>query len=268
MRTFITDTAQIQQYITVDISSKYDILKPYLVESHKQVKKVLDNATFQALLDYANSETQTEEALTTLLDHVRAISANFAYLIGAEKLMISVGQIGISRMENTNAQPATLEEIEAFKKSCGSSGYNAIEETILLIKSQPTEYTDAYAYLFDNGLFINSSEEVNQIIKSDMAYRDFLAVRPKAFLFEQKVSEIVGTDRFANMKTETLTAENQALLDTYILPAEACYIYGIKYNDTDILAQAEALLQKLNTSLTPTSEPYQNTADSGFFIFS
>ena len=67
MNTLFTTIEQVKQFVTVDISAKFDTIKPYLVEAHKWVKKGIDIDTFNELITYANAETQDDTELDALL---------------------------------------------------------------------------------------------------------------------------------------------------------------------------------------------------------
>jgi len=272
MDTLFTTIDQVKNYVTVDVSAHFETIKPYLYEAHKFVLKGIDKLTFNALVVYANSETQDDADLTALLDYTRRTLANFAYAIATKRLGIYIGENGILEFSNTNLEPISDEKLNSIKKEFYSSGYNALEMQILFIQEQKETYTAAYAFLFDNTFFVSTAKEMNDLIYTDVLNRDYFEMKPKLYPIELEIKSIIGETVFDELKAvqDDSPDETQTKLLGYIKPAEACLAYAAKFNSEEHHLQGVSLLEQLriyNATLTDTTIERWDNEDKKIFVF-
>jgi hypothetical protein len=276
MNTFFTTIEQIRVFVTVDISSRFETIKPYLLEAKKFIYDILGEDTYTELLDYVNdTEAETDEALDALLPYVQAPLANFAYMLGAHKLFIQVGETGLVRSETSSFTPAKPEEIELLKKSFASSGYNALEELILFIDRNAETYADAYAHLFAKRFIVNTAQEMNDLIFVNITNLDFLDMKKIINLTENNdLRDTMGATLFAAIKVEVaegdISEDHEALLATYFRPALAHLAYAKWKKDEDHRLTGEKLLEQYRNAIAEeaetTVERYQNDGENPFFV--
>jgi len=272
MRTLFTTIKEVHEYVTVDVSAKFDTINPYLIEAHKFVLKGMDNNTFISLLDYVEDGATGNEDLSELLTYARRTLANFAYAIATKRLGIYVGENGIMEFSNSNLQPLPDERLNSIKSEFFSSGYNALEMQILFIQENKTVFADTYSYLFDNTFFVSTAKEMNDLIYTEVLNRDFFEMRANMYLIELKIKEITGATVFDELKAvqdDSPSAEQQAMLDL-IKPAEACLAFGKKFESEEHQLNGTSLLEQLRiyiASLSGTPIERWDNQDKTIYVF-
>lgn len=276
MNTLFLTIEELRLFITVDISSRIETVKPYLLEAKKFIVDIIGQTTYTELLEYYNdTEATPDEALDALLPYVQLPLANFAYMLGIHKLFVQVGETGLVRSETSSFTPASLQEIEVMKKAFASSGYNALEELILFINANEADYPDAYAHLFAKRFIVNCATEMNNLIFVEVTNLDFLDMKKIINLIEQNtIRETLGTNLFATIKEEiasgTISEANQAILDNYISPAVAHLAYAKWKKDDEHQLAGEKLIEQYRNSVAEaqetTVERYINDGTNPFFV--
>jgi hypothetical protein len=271
MKTIFLTMPEIQEFVTVDISAQFKTISPYLVEAHKWALKGIDKATLDTLIEYANDEPITPDAdLDALLPYVRRVVANFAYAIGVKRLGVYVGESGAMEFGNSNLTPLTDARLEQVKSEFFNSGYNAIEQLILFIQDNSTDYADSYSYLFDNSFFVSTAAQLNALIYTDVQNRDYFDMKPDLFLIEQDIEGIITATVMAELKAEESPDTDQAAMLAIIKPAEACLAYGKKFKSEEHILKGKQLLESLRKyyeTLTDTEIERWSNEDKRIYVF-
>ena len=278
MTTFFLTIEEIREYVTVDISSRFETVKPYLLEAKKFIHEILGEDTYTELLDYYNETgyaDPSDEELDALLPYVQRPLANFAYMLGAHKLFIQVGETGLVRSETSSFAPASLQEIEVLKKSFASSGYNALEELILFIEDNPEDYPDAFDHLFAKRFIVNCATEMNDLIFAEVTNLDFLDMKKIINLIENnEIKETLGETLFDAIKVEIaeddISEADEAILAGYIRPAVAHLAYGKWKKDDEHTGTGTKYLEKYRNAVAEaaaiTVDRYVNDGTNPFFV--
>lgn len=262
MRTLFNELEEIREFVTIDISGNFKTIKPYLVEAHKFVLKALDQATFTSLLNYVEDNSTLDTDLVNLLEYAQRALANFAYAVSADRLGVYVGENGILEFSNQNLEPLSPEKLKNIKSEFFSAGYNALEMLIIFIKENEATYPEAYAFLFNNTFFVSTAADLNSILFTDVANRDFFDMKPKLFLIEKEIEGIITPELVATIKAGgTLSPANAEML-VVIKEAEACLAYGYKFKSEEHNLRGRQLLENLdtlyNTSIAAEIETWEN----------
>jgi len=230
LKTLFTTIEEIQDYITVDVSSNEKTILPYMLQAEKYTTEIIGKALRAELIEVVHGN-EDDESLKELLKVVRLPLANFGYFLASSKLNVNVGEKGFTVTENQNLAPASKWRVDEFKESVELSGYDGLEDLLEFLEENKKAYPNwvsSKAYSYNKQFFINNAWEFDQSIKTEITRLKFLKLKP--FIHQVERSEVIKAicpDLFNEiknqLKNDNITAPNQILLIDYIRPS-VCYL--------------------------------------------
>lgn len=295
IKTLFTTIDQIQDYLTVDISSNSKTILPYMKQAEKYTTEIIGKALHADLLEVVHG-TNDEEKLKDLLEVVRLPLANFGYFLAIDKLNVNVGEKGFTVSNNQNLAPASQWRVDNFRESVKQSGYDGIEDLIEFLEDNAKHYpkwTQSKAYSFNKQFFVNNANEFDQAIKTEISRVKFLELKPYIHQVERaEIIKSISTGLFRQLKEQikanNLTTDNKYLLEEYIRPA-ICYMAASRmkegFKDIQFLeGEASRYIEEMRNFLNENADKYTeyklsdcyedptieveeiNNEDSGLFV--
>ncbi len=252
--TIFKSIADVKEYITVDISSDYSVIAPYINQAEKYVRDITGDALFDLLITYVQS-SGTEPELEALLPYCQLPLANFGYLLGVAKLNVNVGNTGITVTSTQNLTPANEWRIKDLKESLELSGNDALEQLIKFLENNKADYPtweSSDAYSFQRNFFVDNATDFFETIYKKITRMEYLIIREYLVLAEVDVKEAVCKELFDELKTQvladTVTADNEILL-TYIKPAVCYFSLGKLHKQEGYSIENKKLIKQLRDFL-------------------
>lgn len=217
----ITDTATIQEYVSVDIQLQQKSVLPYMENGKQQIVRLLGKTLYNAMDTWYNTDPQPENAeYTALLPYVQRALANFALYYGLSALNVSIGPTGIGVVSSQNLAPASKERTNALKTDLLDAAYDAMETMLEFLEENIDDYpawesSDAYARQYE--LLITSGRDFDEILPINRSRLTFINWRPtmkdvQLLDITPQVSAGVVAELLTQIKAGTLTDANTALL--------------------------------------------------------
>lgn len=291
IKTLFKTIDELFDYITVDISSDFRTIAPYIKQAEKYISDVIGTSLLTSLITLVDEEG-TDESLLLLLEKARLPLANFGYMLAISKLNVNVGDAGFTVTVSNNLEPASKWRIDDFRESVESSGNDALEVLIAFLEENKDTYTDwedSIAYSYQKKFFINNATEFNDSVFLNISRLNFLELKPFIHQIEKSVIQpAICQTLFDEIKLQIvdddLSDENKQLLNTFIRPA-VCYLAMDKHTNNENyklegMRYAEQLQNHLNDNasdypLYQASDCYEdpitavelNSEESGLYIF-
>jgi len=263
MKALFTTIEEIQEYITIDISSNFRTIAPYVKQAEKFTTDIIGKALHKKLLEVVH-QNNDDEALKDLLTEVRLPLANFAYSLAIAKLNVNVGETGFTVTVGNNLEPASKWRIDEFRESVNSAGNDALEILIEFLEDNVEAYPlwkTSKAYSFQKQFFVNNAKEINDSVFLEISRIEFLKLKQNIHIIEQAEIKAAICSRFFNqlkseIKTGNISNDNQLILNSYIRPA-LCYLAldNSKNNDNYKL-EGKRYLEQLMNYLNTNADKY------------
>ena len=291
IQTLFKSINELQDYITVDISSDIRTMLPYIKQAEKYTTDIIGKTLRAKLIDVVHNNLE-DENLSQLLEFVRLPLANFAYLKAIAKLNINVGDAGFTVTVSSSLEPASQWRVQDFKESVENAGNDALEELIEFLEENRDVFPDwaeSKAYSFQKQFFVNNAYEYEDALKYEISRLEFLKIRRFIHDAEQnQIKPAICSALFAKLKTQikenNLSKPNKYLISEFIAPA-VCYFADFKMNGSEFsnergIESVRLLRQYLNENAdtyseykesacfedTSTGTTEKNSEDSGFYI--
>lgn len=220
---------EIKEYITVDISSDFDTIYPYVPQAEVELKKIIGEAVYKDLLTVVH-DGNDDENLKELLEYVREPLAYFTYFISVDFMMVNVGDTGLTVTSSNSVVPASDKKIEIFRNALQKSANSGLELLLNYLENNSESFPKwklSNAYSYNKLFFINNATELNLAIYKEVTRLDFLNLKPHLFKSEEsEIAPAICRNLFDELKLQikeqNISAPNKLLLDNYIRPA-VCY---------------------------------------------
>lgn len=289
MKILFTSIEEINDYITVDISSNIKTLKPYIKQADKYIINITGRTLFDKLLAVVNDNLD-EEKYKELLSYVRMPLANYAYYLAIAKLNINVGETGFTVSVGSNLEPASKWRIDDFKESVTLSAEDGLEELLQYLekyKSHYPEWQESINYSYNTEYFVNNTKDFYDATRIELKRIEFIKL--KKFIYQIEQSEIIPAicRRFFDelklaLKQGNLSQDNALIITIYLKPIEAYLAYWKHTEDINAKSEGERLLRELRDYLNSHADSYFayknsncyeeqinndiNDTESGFYI--
>jgi len=218
----VTTTTELKKYFTTDDSFDFDTVLPYIELAEDEVKRVLGKTMFWILNDYYNdSEAETDETLDSLLPYAQRPVVQFAFLKGIDKFNVSIGNMGIGVIHNTQLAPASDKRVENLRTSILEGAYDSLEYLLEFLETNKDDYpswedSDAYAYQYE--YLISSARKFDELYKINRSRLTFLNWRPAMADVELlQIAPVVSSELIADIKAQ-IKQDNVLAITQTILP--------------------------------------------------
>ncbi|NCD41654.1 MAG: hypothetical protein EOL88_06125 [Bacteroidia bacterium] len=271
----IKTTAEIQQYVSVDINFQQKSLLPYIEQSKTQIIRLLGKEQYNELENWYNlaeGETQPGNAaeLEVLLPYVQRPIANFAIFYGLSALNVVVGPTGIGVVNTQNLAPASKDRTDTLRNDLIAAAYDAMESLLVFLEENKEDYplwenSEAYSEQYD--VLITSARRFDEIYRIDRSRLKYLEWRPVMRDVELlEMAPLVSSDLMDEIKGElkdnAVSNENQIVLP-YLQKALA-YITASRANkDEKLYTDGMRFLMAAKAILDTNVDSYPAYRDSG-----
>lgn len=218
-----TNAAEIKQYISVNVSTNYGTLKPYIeIAESEYIKKLLGDDQYDELLDYYEAEDPAPETrLDELLTLVQRALINLAYFRGFPILIVKMSDQGAYRNENDKQKSLFKYQEDALREMFKRDGFNGLDAVLEYLETNIDlfpEFEGSTNYTVFKSNFINTTTEFDDIYNINGSRLVFLKLRRFMNVIEDsKIITLIGRTYFDELKTQikehTLTAANTTAVE-------------------------------------------------------
>lgn len=226
-----TKAEEIKKYISVNVSTNYNTIKPYIeVAEREYIKRLLGDDQYEELTDYYYDHALPEERLDTLLEHVQRALINLAYYRGFPLLNVKMSDQGAYRNETEKQKSLFKYQESALWKMFKQDGFNGLDAILEYLEDNIDlfpEFQTSPNYTIFKSNFINTTKTFDDIYSIGGSRLVFLKLRRFMNIIEDsKIIALIGRAFFDELKTQikeiTLTIVNAKAVE-FIQKAVAFY---------------------------------------------
>jgi hypothetical protein len=221
-------TAEVKQYIAIDVNMKFNTIKPALEDAEENfIKPLLGNAFYTAFAaDYAGALvvptnlTVNNQALLPFIQRALAFYAAF-YMI--DEVGVNVGDLGVQQQYNQNSQPAPAFKVNALKMKYITSADRAADKLLDYLEqnASATKYNEWFSDIDANtamtGAIVYKTSIASKYIDINESRRVFLRLKKRIKDIEASyIKRLICTDQYeevlTQLRTGSLTSINEKLV--------------------------------------------------------
>ena len=221
-------TAEVKQYIAIDVNMKFSTIKPSLDDAEENfIKPLLGIAFYDAFAaDYAGAAvvptnmTANNQLLLPFIQRALAFYAAF-YMI--DEVGVNVGDLGVQQQFNQNSQPAPAFKVNALKMKYITSADRAADKLLEYLEEKasvsvyPQWYADIDANTSMTGTIVYKTSIASQYIDINESRRIFLRLKKRIKDIEASyIKRLICTDQYeeilTQLRTGSLTSNNAKLV--------------------------------------------------------
>lgn len=226
---FFKTIAELREYADVPVESlTLDRLAPTMRQvQERYILDILGTDEYENLQTEYEADTldAVEEAL---LDRVRMALAPLTLLYFASQNDVGFSNMGFTVKSTDNTAPASQWRVENYKSEMARNGYNHLQDLLTFLWANTGDYPDwagSTNYTKWRNCLINTASDFDEHYAIGGYFQLFLQLKPTIRNVQRLYIKPLLGDLYDEIQdevtTDTLTAENQALLDEYIRPAVA-----------------------------------------------
>lgn len=237
-------TDEVKLYITIDVNTKFEKLKPSIEFAEQEfIKPLLGDAYYAEILASYTANTLSASQIA-ILPYIQKALANYAGFLAVEELSVKVGDLGIQQASNQNSSPAPAWMVKDLKTKYLTTGDKAADllleflELAAVIPDGGVEADRLYKKWYDStantklsGCIVYKTSIASKYIDINNSRRLFLRLKKRIIELEQSVIKkiICGAqydELVTAIKANTLSAEQTALLEKLepIIAKRALYV--------------------------------------------
>jgi Family of unknown function (DUF6712) len=222
-------TSEIKNHLSINLNTKFENLKPVLNRvEEKYIQDILGDTEYTSLESAYQSLSLSAEQ-TKLLEKCQDALANLTYLYYASTADINVSDIGFTVQSTEQLAPASQWRVENFKSDIARDGYNGLEVLLKFLWANDTDYPDWKASTNNKEyrqFFINTATEFTRYYNIGRYFQLFTELRSTIRHMERLyirpvISEAYFDELKAEILADTVSADNDLILDEFIKPALA-----------------------------------------------
>ncbi len=230
-----TRAEQIKQYISVNVSTDFENIEPYLeIAEREYIKPLLGDELYQELDSYANesgSGTGGDSGsgsgagtvlMDELLDLTRRAEINLAYFRGYSMLSIKVSDAGFHRIETTTQKSLYKYQEEAILNTFKTDGFNGLDNILEFLETNIDEFPDFEAsesYTVFKSKFIPRTSVFQKIFSIKNSRLVFLRLQPFTTMVEDfEILPTIGIVLFDKLKLEIVKTSGQDAVLMALVP--------------------------------------------------
>lgn len=261
---FFKTIEEYKSYVTFNASFEFDAISPKLKALDRDILKHYFGADFidgiQSDYDGASGViTGLPLATRNIIERFREITANISAAIYITEGQIQIDNAGIFIVSNENRKTAFQWQIHDLIKSYLKPGYQALEETIIYLQKNISDYstyegTEEFEYF--KSCFIPTAKDFTKYYSPlNNSFMNLLRLRScMDKIEEQEIQKVLLPDYYAELKTKLLD-DSLSVADKAIIP----YIRKAVANLTALKA-----LSELNVTLDKDGfMVFDNTSGAG-----
>lgn len=241
----ITTIEEVQNYLPVQMTSKFDVIEPFLKNAeNSHLKRLIGKEQLDILIDAyitvgSNAHAIEDQEIKEAVKLSQKIVTALGYYAALPILAVKIGASGIQVISNSDTKQAFNWQVDEVKKSLLELGYGAIEELLCLMDENPDkfpEYISSEQYISAEQFLIETAVDFNQyfnINRSRFIFQSFSYLMLR--IENQTVKKVYGSDFFEALKSDNLTGKHKILANQYIKPGIA------------LLTAAKAIVERVIT---------------------
>lgn len=217
----ITTIDQVLEIIPVNMTSKFNVIAPFLINAENTyVARLIGAEQFAALI-----AGDASDEVKAAIPYCRKVIANLGYYQAIPVLAVSVGTSGIQVISTDSTKQAFQWQVEDLKNSLQELGFAGIEELLGFLEENLATFTP----------YANSDQRKAQLeclITSALDFNGFYDIGGSRFVFQtisyimrrveqQQLNKLFGTDFFKSLKAADLSEKKQILVNEYLKPGIA-----------------------------------------------
>src|SRR6185369_2614471 len=225
----LKDTANVKQYVAIDVNTSFSTLKPFIEQAEQLFLVPLLG---QAFYDEFNTAYQASIASTpvplsadnlALLPYIQLPLTYYMLVQGNSQLGVAFGDMGLQQNFGAESQPAPLWKAEKFEFD-NIANADLFADKLLefleknaSISKYATWFNDPTANTFLSGAIVRNATIANKYIEINNSRRVFMKLKKMITLIESRyVPKLIGDDQYnllvAHIKLQTVTADEALLL--------------------------------------------------------
>jgi predicted house-cleaning noncanonical NTP pyrophosphatase (MazG superfamily) len=200
---------EIKQYISVNVSSNYNTIKPYIETAEAEyIKKLLGDDQYEELVEYYEDHAAAEERLDDLLSLVQKALINLAYFRGFPILIAKIGDGGAYRNENEKQKGLYKYQEVELKNMFKADGFNGLDAVLEYLETNIDLFPLFSAsdnYTVFKGSFINTTAEFED--KYSIGGSRIVFLKLKKFIKQAEefnIIPLIGREYFDELKEQIL----------------------------------------------------------------
>ncbi len=216
MELLFTTTEEFKKYITLDRSTDFDTLKPFIEEATTLfMVDLLSQAQLDALQTAYTAGTGTiaDADLAKLLPYVQRVLAYYSMYQSVDQLAVSIGDSGIMEIRSSESEPVPKYKIDNLKLSFINSGDTHAEKLLKFLEqnASTTKYNDWYtsdSNTAAEGLMVYSAEIADEHIDISGSRRLFKRLKKRIRKIEKSfILRLIGKEQYDEIVSQIKTKE-------------------------------------------------------------
>ena len=216
-----TRAQQVKEYISVNVSTGFQLIKPYIaIAEQDYIKPLLGDDLYDELDDYANDSGSGSgsdsgsgsgagaELMDKLLDRTRRALINLAFYRGYSMISIKISDKGVHRMESENELTLYKYQEQALINTFKNDGFNGLDAVLEFLEDNIEEFPDFAAsdsYTVFKARFIRTASDFSSIFNINKSRLVFLRLQPYVQQVEDfEILPTIGSDLFDKLKEEII----------------------------------------------------------------
>jgi len=295
---FFKETADLQKYLKINITSKIASIVPYINDAAPvYLLPYLGNDLYDKLIAWYDlddgSTDDNNDVFEKLLPKVQNVLAKFTILLAAPSLDVQLQESGFGVVQTDKVAPASTARVKALEDSMEKLGYMAIDNLLEFLEKNKDDYADwtnssAYTETYKN--FITNTSMFDKMVKIGNSRLKFMELIPvmdnvEMLIIEPKISKELCDEIKGQIKVGEISELNAAILPK-IRYAIANFVAFDQYKDNKYENLANNFLMMVVNTLdgapddyplykassayeaTKTSnQSYDNSADNTIYVF-
>jgi hypothetical protein len=244
-------TAEIKKYLSVNISVKFESVKPDIDQIEESViKRYLGDDQYDDLHTKYNGTDPLEEEDQKLLEKVQLPLIYLAYAKYLPVNQVQFTDAGVKVTSTANSKTAWEWQIKDLENSFNQKGFDGLEALLVFLEKNKNTYTDwaeSDAYSEFKKYFINSAKEFQSFynirysrltflsLESIMKKVEDFAIKPAlgATLFKELKDKIKAGTAFTEEETAIAELINPAI--AHLTIAKACTELRVEFTGNDFV---------------------------------
>ncbi|MCD4681123.1 MAG: hypothetical protein K8S00_12130 [Bacteroidales bacterium] len=201
-----TKAEQIKEFISVNVSTSFNNIEPYLVIGEREyIKPLLGTALFDLLDAYAADPTD-DELWDELLSLARRALINLAFYRGYSMISIKISDAGVHRMETDHEKTLYKYQEQSIINTFKTDGFNGLDNVLEFCEDNIATFPDfesSESYTVFKSKFISKTSVFSEIFSINKSRLVFLRLQPYTTLVEDfEILPTIGRVLFDKLKAE------------------------------------------------------------------
>jgi hypothetical protein len=213
-----SNTADLQQYVTVNDRFNFERFQPYVT---KAVNSFTNRYVGKLHVELEQAESGEDSIKNEAREHLKAALANFAMFLYLPYMQVQMESTGINVAENANRKNAEWWQVNDIRRDYLRAGHEAMDLLLEVLEKNSELFTD-YATNYSSQykeLLVKNADEFDRWYNIFRSRQTYLAIVPAMRMIETQIfKNSIADDFLKDLKsfnpddshTEEQTAETEA----------------------------------------------------------